>query len=388
MAALRGNYQTILRTIPPGTDVLAVVKADAYGHGAVSVARELEAMNVSGFGVAFLEEGLELRRAGIARPILVMGGLYTGQEPLCIRNEISTAVFTIGQAQRLNETAAGLAQKARVHVKIDTGLGRLGVTKKDVAEMLRRLAEFRHLEIEGIFSQLASTAKLDPRSTRYVDQQVEEFHQSVREAQRQGLAPRHIHLANSAATLSRSIPFCNMVRPGLALYGAQPFKERQENIHLEPVMVVKSQIAFLKWVEPGLCISYGLCYTTERRTLVASVPVGYADGYPYPVGPEAMVLVRGGFARVIGSVCMDWLMIDVTDLAADVGDEVTLLGRDGAGNCIFPEQLAGWGGSIPNELFCSLSRRAPRICVNSLAGPVPGQERTVHHDYFAHNASR
>jgi len=362
LAALHHNFGQVRGAIPPECGVLAVVKADAYGHGFMDVARELEALGVTAFGVAFLAEGIQLRKSGIDRPVLVLGGLYPGQEKKCVGFNLSTTVFSWEQALALDRVASRLYRKAKIHVKIDTGMGRLGIPYEEAPAFFRQLRELRHLELEGVISHLASADELDPAGSAYTDQQVELFRRALAMVRDEGFAPRYVHIANSAALFSRDLPFCNLVRPGIALYGAPPSADFAGRLELKPVMRLVSRVAMLKVVAAGTSISYARRFTTSGPTRVASVPVGYADGYPRALTNRGEALVHGVRAPVIGTVCMDWIMLDVTAVPeVAVGDEVTLLGCDRSGHCVGAEELAAWAGTIPYEIFCGISKRVPRV---------------------------
>jgi alanine racemase len=362
LVALRNNYYQVKKALSPGCGLLAVVKADAYGHGFMDISRELETLGVTAFGVAFLAEGIQLRKSGIDRPILLLGGIYPGQEKKCVGFSLSTAVFSLSQAEALDEAARKLYRKAKIHLKIDTGMGRLGISHDDAPAFLRELKRLKNLELEGIFSHFASADELDEAGCRYTDLQTEIFAGVLREAHTLGFSPTYVHIANSAAAFSRDFPFCNLARPGIVLYGALPSADFQGKVEVKPVMRLKSRVAMLKWLEPDTSISYARRYVTERRTLVASVPVGYADGYSRSLTNRGEALIRGRRARVVGTVCMDWIMFDVSHIpGVAVGDEVTLLGCDNEGNCIHAEELAEWSGTIAYEIFCGISKRVPRV---------------------------
>ena len=365
LAALRHNYLQLRQSIPETTGILAVVKADAYGHGFMDISRELELLNITAFGVAFLAEGIQLRKSGIDRPILLLGGIYPGQEKKCIGFNLSTVVFNLEQARALDKAAARLFRKASIHLKVDTGMGRLGIHHLQAAEFLKELKSLRNIELEGIISHFASADELDEDGRRFTERQHEIFAGVVETAHKTGFTPRFIHLANSAATVSLNLPFCNLVRPGIALYGAIPSVDFEGKLDLQPVMRLKSRIAMLKWVDPGMSLSYARTFVSGRRTLVASVPVGYADGYCRALSNRGDVLVRGQRARVAGTVCMDWILLDVTDIP-DVAeaDEVILLGCSASGECIRAEELAERAGTIPYEIFCGISKRVPRAYLN------------------------
>ncbi len=362
LAALHHNFQVIRSSIPRKAEILAVVKADAYGHGFMDISRELEQLGVNAFGVAFLAEGIQLRKSGIDKPILLLGGVYPGQERKCIGFNISTIVFTLEQAQALNSAAGKLFRKAQVHLKIDTGMGRLGIPYADAPAFLNELKKLPNILLEGIISHFASADELDESGQYFTRLQAERFAWVLAEARKAGFVPRYVHIANSAAALLREMPGCNLVRPGIALYGAIPSADFQGKLSLKPVMRLKSRIAMLKWVEAGTSISYARRFTASGKSLIASVPVGYADGYPRSLTNRGQALVRGQRARVAGTVCMDWIMLDVSGIPdVAVGDEVVLIGPDGAGNCIHAEELAQLAGTIPYEIFCGISKRVPRI---------------------------
>lgn len=364
LAALEHNFKLIRSSTPKRVDILAVVKADAYGHGFMDISRELDSLGVNAFGVAFLAEGIQLRKSGIDKPILLLGGLYPGQERKCIGYNLSTTIFTLEQAKALNQAASTgkLFRKAQLHLKIDTGMGRLGVPYTEVPEILKELNKLRNISLEGIISHFASADELDESGRYFTRIQAERFAWVIAETQKAGFSPRYIHIANSAAALLRDIPGCNLIRPGIALYGALPSSDFQGKVNLKPVMRLKSRIAMLKWVDSGSTISYARRFTAASKSLIASVPVGYADGYPRTLTNRGEVLVRGRRARVAGTVCMDWMMLDVTGIPdVATGDEVILMGLDDFGNSIHAEELAAWAGTIPYEIFCGVSKRVPRV---------------------------
>jgi alanine racemase len=363
LAALKHNLGVIRSALPGSTEILAVVKADAYGHGFEEISRELENLGVNAFGVAFLGEGVQLRKNGIDKPILLLGGVYPGQERRCIGLNISTIIFSLEQARALDQAASSLFRKAQaqVHLKIDTGMGRLGIPHREAPAFLQELRKLPNISLEGIISHFASADELNEQGQHFTRLQVERFEWVTAETRRAGFEPRYIHIANSAGALLRDISGCNLVRPGITLYGALPSADFQGRLDLQPVMRLKSRIAMLKWVDPGTTISYARRFTSRDKTLIASVPVGYADGYPRALTNKGEVLVRGQRARVTGTVCMDWIMLDVTGIAGvSVGDEVLLMGADASGNCIHAEELAAWAGTIPYEIFCGI-KRVPRI---------------------------
>ena len=362
LVALQHNVKAIRSGLHADTEILAVVKADAYGHGFEEISRELENLGVNAFGVAFLAEAIQLRKSGIDKPILLLGGVYPGQERKCIGFNLSTVVFTLEQAQALNQAAGKLFRKAQIHLKIDTGMGRLGIQFSDVPAFLEELRRLPNLALEGVISHFASADELDESGRDFTRDQSERFEQVLTETRRAGFVPRYTHIANSAGALLGNCTDCNLIRPGITLYGALPSPDFQGKLDLRPVMRLKSRIAMIKWVEAGTTVSYARRFTASDKTLIASVPVGYADGYPRSLTNKGEVLVRGKRARVTGTVCMDWIMLDVTGIAGvAVGDEVVLMGTDASGNCIHAEELAAWADTIPYEIFCGISKRVPRV---------------------------
>ena len=362
LAALHHNFKLIRSNVPKKTEILAVVKADAYGHGFMDISRELESLGVNAFGVAFLAEAIQLRKTGIDRPILLLGGIYPGQERKCIGYNISTVVFNIEQLRALDQAAAKLFRKAQVHLKIDTGMGRLGIPFGEIATYLDALKGMSNITLEGVVSHFASADELDESGQYYTRLQTERFTWVLDQVRSAGFRPRYAHIANSAAALLREIPGCNLVRPGIAMFGAIPSADFQGKFDLRPVMRLKSRVAMLKWVEQGTTISYARRFTAPGRTLIASVPVGYADGYARALTNRGEALIRGKRAKVSGTVCMDWIMLDVTSIeGVAVGDEVILMGTDRSGNCIHAEELAAAAGTIPYEFFCGISKRVPRV---------------------------
>jgi len=355
--ALRHNLAVILERIGPSRKVLAVVKADAYGHGAAAVARELEERGVEMFGVAMLEEGLELRRAGVKTPVLVLGGLYDGQEEAFVRHELTACLSDAAGVARLHRAALNFGHPLPFHLKVDTGMSRLGFLPAELASVLEDLAERPELEMEGFLSHLALADEDDhPRN----DAQIFLFRAMLERIRGAGFSPRYVHLSNSASLLSRELPECNLVRPGIALYGAPPDPSFEGRVELAPVMSFRSAVAQLKRIPAGSGVSYGHRFVAQRQTLLAAVPVGYADGYNRQFSSRADVLIRGRRAKVAGTVCMDWILVDVTDIpGVCIGDAVTLLGRDN-GNLISAQELAEHAGTIPYEILCQISKRVPR----------------------------
>jgi alanine racemase len=358
LEALRHNLQQTRRQAGPDRKVLAVVKADAYGHGAARVAPALQAAGADCFGVAMVEEGVELRRAGIIRPILVLGGLYPGQEEEVSHHALIPCLFDLAAARRLNAFALTAGRILSYHLKLDTGMGRIGFRPEELSAVLGELAALKGLALEGVITHLALA---DEPEHPFTDEQLRLFRDCLERIRAAGFSPVYTHLANSAALFSREIPECNMVRPGIVLYGGLPSGHFAGRLDLKPVMSFRTSVAQLKTVPAGTGISYGHRFQATRPTTLAAIPVGYADGYSRHLSCQGEVLVRGQRAQVAGTVCMDWTLIDVSHIpGVAVGDQVTLLGRDN-GNLISADEWAAKVGSISYEVFCQVSKRVPRI---------------------------
>ena len=358
LAALLHNFDEIRRQAGPARQILAVVKADAYGHGAARVAPALEAAGAELFGVALVEEGVALRQAGVTRPILVLGGTYPGQEEILLQHDLTATIFNLDGMRRLQERAVAAGTVCPCHLKIDTGMGRVGFQPRELAGILAELGTLNGLRLEGVISHLALA---DEAAHPFTEIQTEIFRQALQQVRQAGFAPRYIHLSNSADLFVRDLPECNLVRPGIALYGGLPAEYLASRLALRPVMNFRTSVAHLKEVPAGTGISYGHRFVATRPSLLATIPVGYADGYTRKLTNCGEVLVRGQRARVAGTVCMDWTLIDVTDIpGVAVGDPVTLLGRDN-GQRISAEEWAERVGTINYEVFCQISKRVPRI---------------------------
>lgn len=355
LAALQHNYNVIRQQMGTDCQMLAVVKADAYGHGAVPVAQTLEQSGADLLGVAIAEEGLELRQAGIELPILMLGGPWPGQEEILINHDLQVAVFEAEQLLRLQAAADRLNKSCYCHLKIDTGMGRLGVRLEGLTELLEVLSRCSRLCLSGVMTHFAlADCPQQPLTTKQLDC----FEQALAQVRHAGFNPRYVHAANSAATFVAADDNCNLVRPGIALYGGQPFADRR--LPLQPVMSFRTEIAHLKRLPAGSGVSYGHQFVAQRSSIIAAIPVGYADGYNRLLSNRGTVLVRGQRVPVAGTVCMDWTLLDVTDVdGVCAGDVVTLLGCDGE-ECIAAEQWAEQVGTISYEVFCQISKRVPR----------------------------
>ena len=359
--ALEHNLHVIRNRVGLNVKILAAVKANAYGHGAVECSRRLEQEGVDWFGVALPEEGIELRNAGIAKPILCMGGIWKGQERLCLEENLTPVVYRLDAVEALDRAAMEAQNNIDVHVKIDTGMGRLGVRTDDVAEFCDALKQFRNIRVDGLMTHLASAD--DEGQSNFTQDQFERFNQALMTFRQRGFAPTYVHAANSAGLFAFSNSCCNLVRPGGTLYGftRDVLPTNIKVPALQPVMSLHSRIMLLKRVPKGEKLGYGGTFETKRNSLIATIPIGYDDGYRRAFSNRAKVIVRGKFAPVVGRVSMDLTLIDVTDVSdVTVDDHVTLLGSDG--DCsITAEGLGELAGTISYEITCGISARVPRI---------------------------
>lgn len=352
--ALRRNYRAIRRTLRKGTEVLAIVKAEAYGHGMVPVARALSSEGVKFFGVATIGEALDLRRALPRAGILVLGSFHARHVADYVRARIVPTVSSEEDIAVL-EKAPGKGTIA-VHAKIDTGMGRLGAWHEDTARFFARLAASKRLDVRGIYTHFSSADTHDSLTRR----QMERFERAVADARLAGLSPRYLHAANSMALVRYRKAHLNLVRPGILLYGINP-SPRKLRLRLEPVLELKARISFLKSVEPGRTISYGATFKAKRKTAIATLPVGYGHGYRWALSNRSHVLVRGRRCPVVGRVTMDQTLADVGNVpGVRRWDLVTLLGRQGR-ETVSAEELASLSGTIPYEIVCALQSRIPRI---------------------------
>jgi len=358
--ALAANFRVIRDQVGKDVKVMAAVKADAYGHGAVSCARRLEAEGVDWFGVALPEEGIELRAAGIARPILCLGGFWEGQQDACLQQELTPVVYRLDMIESLDRAARVAGTIADVHVKIDTGMGRLGVRSDNVPEFCEALSRFAAIRVDGLMTHLAAAD--DPAQEDFTKDQLEGFQQAIDLFRERGFTPSYVHAANSAATFAFPRARGNLVRPGGTLYGfaRDVLPLNVETPPLQPVMSLRSRIMLLKKVGKGEKLGYGCTFQTRRESLIATIPIGYDDGYRRCFSNRGRVIVNGTFAPVVGRVSMDLTLVDVTDVpGVSLDDQVTFLGRDGELS-ITAEDLAQLAGTISYEITCGISARVPR----------------------------
>lgn len=364
--AVKNNIEQMKKRISSETGILCVIKTDGYGHGAIPVASELESEDcVTGFAVATAEEALELRDADINKPILVLGYTFPQDYDELIYRNVRMTVFRRDTLKKLSETVIklnnnGIACKALVHIKVDTGMGRIGIMPDEEGiSFVKEAANCKGIEIEGIFTHFA---KADEEDKSFSDLQFEKFLAFVNRVEKEcGITIPYKHCANSAAILELPKTNLDLVRAGIAMYGLWPSDEVKKDIMLKPALSLHSHIVYCKEVQQGTPISYGGTYITDKVTRIATVPVGYGDGYPRALSNIGYVLVCGKKAPILGRICMDQFMIDVTEIPnAEEGSIVTLIGKDG-NEIITMEQLGDLSGRFNYELSCDLGKRIPRV---------------------------
>ena len=363
LAALAHNVQQLRQFLSSQTELMAVVKADAYGHGAVTVAQTVLQAGASWLGVATIPEGIELREAGIEAPILVLGATNTSAQVRAIAHwQLQPTLCTPKQALVFAETMATLPRSCPlpVHIKLDTGMSRLGAPWQQAAEFVQLVQGLPYLKIASIYSHLATADDPDPLVMR---QQQERFRQAIAQIQATGIKLPRLHLANSAAALTDSALHYDLVRVGLAIYGLYPAPHLQPVINLKPVLRVKARVTQVKTLQAGTGVSYGYRFISDRELRLAVVGIGYADGVPRNLSNQMTVLVRGQRVPQVGAVTMDQLMLDVSRIPdVQEGEVVTLLGQEGD-DAISAEDWATTLGTISWEILCSFKHRLPRVSV-------------------------
>lgn len=334
--------------------ILAVVKADAYGHGAVDISRHLIKKGVSSLGVAFTKEAITLREAGIETPILIFFDRDNINE--CLEYDLTPVVFDLKTAQKISSAAFRKNRRLAIHVKVDTGMGRVGIRIDDALSEIVRIADLKNIMLEGLMSHFSEA---DLKDKDFAQLQLRSFLRLIKDLKKKNINFRYHHISNSAAVLSMPDAHCNMVRPGIMLYGyAYPGVRG-----LKPVLTLRSRIILLKKVPAGTPISYGRTFITRRKSTIATIPVGYADGYSRKLSNNGEVLINGKRAPVAGRVCMDTIMVDVTDIPdVNYKSEVILIGRQGKEK-ITADDLAVRTGTIPYEILTSIGQRIKRIYV-------------------------
>jgi alanine racemase len=354
---LRSNLEQIREHIAPGTRICLAVKADAYGHGIVAVAELAKRSGVDYLAVATVDEALELRSSGVELPILLYSLPIPEEIESICRWEITPLIGDIELVERLAAEAARQRRRVDVHMKIDTGMGRIGCRPDEAADLAERIAGMRTVRLAGVSTHFPVADTADPSATI---EQTKAFQAAVAEIRDRGIDPGIIHAANSGAVLDKPHTHLDMVRPGIMAYGYYPSREQGRGMLLEPVMELRSAVVFLKTVEKGSPISYGMTWRAPRRTVIGTIPVGYADGYNRLLSNRGEVWIRGRRYPVVGRVCMDQIMVDLgPDSSIPKYEEVVLFGpQPGAPTA---EELAGLTDTIPYEVTCAVSKRVPRV---------------------------
>ena len=358
LSAIHHNLKQVRRQIGKHPQIMAVVKANAYGHGMIPVAKfVLKESLASHLGVAIVEEGITLRQNGVEAPVVVLTAPPEPQLELFVENNLGATLCSISIARNLNRIAAGMGKKAVVHVKVDTGMGRIGIPPRDAIAFIGEVNTLHNIEVAGIFTHFATS---DEKNLAFARKQLSDFTSLLRSLDEARIHIPIKHCANSGAILQLKDSYFDMVRPGIMLYGHYPSREVRKPLKLKPAMSIRSRIEFMKTVEKGTSVSYGRRSYTSSRTHIASVSIGYADGFSRRLTNRSNVLVNGKKYPVVGTICMDQLMIDLgRKTACKIGDRVTLMGRDG-GLEIPCRTISDTLGTIPYKVFCSISERVPR----------------------------
>ena len=358
--AIEYNIEMMRKNIKEDTKMMAVLKTDGYGHGAVQIARVLEDKDyIWGYAVATLDEAIRLRRGCMSKPILVLGVVFPDQWPELVSNDVRMTVYKEEAIKIVSEMAKVMNKKVYVHIKLDTGMGRLGfpITEESV-DIIERISKLPNIVMEGMYTHFAKADEIDKTFT---EKQLRDYLWMKEELLERGIKFEYYHCSNSAGIIDHPEANMDMVRAGISTYGLYPSQEvKKENVPLKPALELIGHVAYVKWVEAGTPISYGGTYVTERRTKIATIPLGYGDGYARSLSNKADVLIRGKRCRVIGRICMDQFMVDVTDLPdVEYGDKVTLIGYDGEEH-IPVEELGDIADRFSYEFICDLGKRIPR----------------------------
>ena len=356
LGAVSHNVAEIRKKIGNERGLMAMVKADGYGHGAVEVSRAALGSGADSLGVALPEEGQQLREAGIEAPILVVGLIQPEEAYKVVKFRLSQAVASVELLEALDSEAGKASTKVNVHVKVDTGMRRIGINPDDAVSFVRKVKDFRNLNLEGIFSHFPSS---DERDKTFSIGQIQLFNQVISSLQLAGIEVPKKHMANSAGVLDLPQSYYDMVRPGLMIYGFYPSSEVSRSIKLKPAMTLKTKVAQVKVVPAGTPISYERTFVTKKKTTVATLPIGYGDGYNRLLSNRGEVLIKGHRAPVIGNVCMDMCMVDASGVEdIQPGDEVILFGEG-----LPTEEIATKIGTIVHEVVASVNKRVPRLYI-------------------------
>lgn len=355
---LTGNYRAIQKAVAPAA-VMPILKANAYGHGLVEVARHFASLDVPYLGVAFLEEGILLRESGVNTPILVLGGILGNQVPLFLDYDLTLTASSVEKLQQTNDAARAMGVTAKVHLKIDTGMERIGVHYYSADSLLEAALECDYCQVEAIYSHFANSDSADLGSARL---QLDRFNTVLDFYSQRGLPPPKRHIANSGAILQLPESHFEMVRAGILLYGVHPSLEVPRTIPVRPTLSWKSLVVYFKVVKPGHPVSYGSTWQSDHMVRVVTVPVGYGDGYFRSLSNNSRVIIRGKKYPVVGRICMDQTMVNIEWETAYNGDEVILLGEsETSDEAITCEDLAAWAGTIPYEILTNINTRVSRV---------------------------
>jgi alanine racemase len=360
LGSLKANFQAVRRHVGEGPEIFGVVKADAYGHGAVPACRALEDAGCRRFAVAIPDEAFELREAGVETPILVLGPSPERSVKEYVRQRITSTVTDLSFARALGAEAVRQERAVPVHLKVDTGMGRIGFLPRDIPWVLDELMTIRGLKVEGIFTHFAVADEYRPD---YTDRQFSALREVLDTADKKGISVPLRHACNSAGILACPDKYLDAVRPGVILYGMWPSGECPRPIELKPTFEVKTEVAFVKELPPCSGVGYGLRYMTRGAEEIAILPVGYADGYSRALSMKVPVLISGKRVPLTGNVCMDQTMVNVTGMGVKTGDEVVLLGRQGE-ETITPEEMAAARNTINYEVPIMFLKRVPRIYIS------------------------
>ena len=362
LARLTENYQAIQKAVGQTTAVMPILKANAYGHGLVEIARHVVALGAPYLGVAFLEEGILLREAGITTPILVLGGILGNQVPLFLQYNLTLTASSIEKVIQIDNAAQLMGVRAKIHLKVDTGMERIGVHYYSADSLLETALTCEHCLVEGIYSHFANA---DTADMTHAQQQLARFNQVLSFYEQRGLPPPILrHMANSGAILQLPASHFDMVRAGILLYGVYPSEEVMSTISVKPVLTWKSRVVYFKVVKPNHPVSYGSTWQSDHMVRVVTIPVGYGDGYFRRMSDKAEVIIRGKRYQVIGRICMDQMMVNIEWGTAYNNDEVVLMGETEDGLMIRCEELAAWAGTIPYEVLTNINTRVSRIYIN------------------------
>lgn len=363
--AVTYNMEQMKQRIDGDTKIMAVIKSDGYGHGAIQVAEVLEKYDyIWGFAVATLDEAVVLRTEGIQKPILVLGCIFPDQYLEMLDNDIRMNVYTEEMAKEISYMARREGKTAYLHIKLDTGMARLGfAVNNESVDAITRISKLPNVNMEGVFTHFA---KADETDKTFTKNQISQFVSMTEKLRERGVTFPYEHCANSAAIIDVEDARFDIVRAGISTYGLYPSEEVNQNaVHLKPALALKSHVAFVKEIEEGTPVSYGGTFVAEKKMKIATIPVGYGDGYPRSLSGKGYVLIRGKKANILGRICMDQFMVDVTDIeGVSFGDKVTLIGRDG-NEAISVEKLSELSGRFNYEFICALGKRIPRVYVKN-----------------------